>query len=146
MQARRFFPLVGLAALAAFLALRLPAALADSWNRVRGAWRDRALDADSALALVRGSEYVAAIRRIRDKLPPDSEYLLLSSPGWGDVFVRFDLAPRRAIFGGDAKDIAHNVTLAKLRYLPEWTIIPRLAPPGPSLVETRLLAEKGAVP
>jgi hypothetical protein len=146
MLARRLAPLVGLVALVTFLILRLPAALADSWSRVTAAWRDRALDADSALAQVRGSEYVTAIHRIREELPADSEYLLLTAAGGADVFVRFDLAPRRAIFGGEPKDVAYNVTPAKLRTLPEWTIIPRLDPPGPRLVKTRLLAEKGAVP
>jgi hypothetical protein len=146
MLVRRLTPLVGLAALAAFLVLHLPAALADSWSRVRDAWRDRALDADSALARMRGPEYVAALHRIREVLPADSEYLLLAAASGADVFVRFDLAPRRAIFGGKAKDVADNVTPAKLPTLPEWTIIPLLDPPGPRLVKTRLLAEKGALP
>ena len=144
MLARRLSPIVGLIALAAFLVLRLPAALAVSWTRVTIAWHNRAFDAEESLASHRGLEYVAAIRRIREKVPPDSEYLLLSAPG--DVFVRFDLAPRRAIFGGEPGDVASNVTPEKLRTLPEWTIIPRLDPPGPRLVKTRLLAEKGAVP
>jgi hypothetical protein len=144
MLVRRLSPLAGLVALMAFLVLRLPAALAFSWSRVTIAWQNRALDAEESLASHRGLEYVAAIRRIREKLPPDSEYLLLSAPG--DVFVRFDLAPRRAISGGASADVAYNVTPEKLRALPEWTIIPRLDPPGPRLVKTRLLAEKGAVP
>lgn len=147
MQARRLFPLVGLAALAAFLVLRLPGAVDDALRRVRHARRDRALDADSALARVRGSEYVAAIHRIREELPPDSEYLLLELiPGGADYFVRFDLAPRRAVFGGAAEDVAHNVTSAKLPTLPEWTVIARLDPPGPRLVRTRVVAERGTLP
>lgn len=146
MLVRRLSPLVGLVALVAFLVLRLPAALAASWSCVTAAWRDRALDADSALARVRGPEYVAAIHRIREELPADSEYLLLAAAGGADVFVRFDLAPRRAMFGGEPKDVAYNVTPAKLHALPKWTIIPRLDPPGPRLVKTSLLAEKGAVP
>lgn len=144
MLARRFLPLVGLVALGAFFAVRLPVALADSWNRVRVAWRDRCLDADLADARLRGQEYVAAIHHIRTELPANSEYLLLA--GAGDVFVRFDLAPRRAIFGGEPKDVAYNVTLAKLPTLPEWTVVPRLDPPGPRLVKTRFLAEKGTLP
>jgi hypothetical protein len=147
MFARRLLPLVGLVALVAFLVLRLPAALAASWSRVTDAWHDRALSADESLARMRGPDYVAAIRRIREELPADSEYLLLAAPGGTDVFVRFDLAPRRAIFGGKPKDVAYNVTPAKLRTLPEWTVIPRFDPPGPRLVKTRLLlAENGAVP
>jgi len=146
MRARRLSPLVGLVALAAFLALRLPAAFAVSWSRVTTAWHNRALDAEESLASHRGLEYVAAIHRIREQLPSDSEYLLLAVPGGADVFVRFDLAPRRAIFGGALTDVPYNVTPAKLRTLPEWTVLARLDPPGPRLVETRLLAEKGAVP
>jgi hypothetical protein len=146
MLARRLTPLVGLVALVAFLVLRLPAAFDASRSRVKAAWHDRALDADSALAQARGPEYVAAIHRIREELPADSEYLLLAAASGADVFVRFDLAPRRAIFGGEPKDVSYNVTPEKLRTLPAWTIIPRLDPPGPRLVETRLLAEKGAVP
>lgn len=146
MPARRLLPFAGLVALAAFLVLRLPTALEDSRGRMKDGWRDRGLDADSALARVRGPEYVSAIHRIREVLPADAEYILLAAPGGADVFVRFDLAPRRAVFGGEPKDLAHNVTLAKLRYLPEWTVIPRLDPPGPRLVRTRAIAEKGAVP
>ncbi len=147
MLARRLLPLIGLVALGAFLALRLPAALADSWSRVTAAWHDRALDADSALARVRGPEYVAAIHRIRAELPAYSEYFLLEAvPGGAAYFVRFDLAPRRAVFGGDPGDFARNVTPAKLSTLPEWTVVARLDPPGPRLVRTSLLAEKGAVP
>ena len=146
MLARRLLPLAGLVALAAFLVLRLPAALHASWTRVTTAWRDRALDADAALVRMRGPEYVAAIRRIREELPADSEYLLLSASSGADVFVRFDLAPRRAVFGGRPKDVAHNVTPAKLGGLPEWTIIPLLEPPGPRLVRTRVIAEKGGIP
>lgn len=144
--ARRLFPLAGLVALAAFLVLRLPIALNDSRNRMKDAWRDRGLDADSALVRLRGPEYVAAIRGIRAVLPADAEYFLLAAPNGADVFVRFDLAPRRAIFGGEPKDVTDNVTPAKLPTLPEWTVIPRLEPPGPRLVRTRAIAEKGAVP
>jgi hypothetical protein len=147
MRARRLLPLAGLIALAAFLAIRLPAALSDSWARVRDAWRDRALDADASLATVRGPEYVAAIRRIRDELPADSEYLVVAAaPGGADVFVRFDLAPRRAVFGGELKDLAGNVNLAKLPALPEWTVVARLDAQGPRLFRTRIVAEKGVLP
>jgi hypothetical protein len=95
---------------------------------------------------MRGPDYFAAISRIRAELPIHSEYLLLGAPNGADVFVRFDLAPRRAVFGGDLKDIAYNVTTAKLATLPAWTVVPRLEPPGPRLVETRAVAEKGFVP
>lgn len=144
MLARRRFPLAGLAALAAFLAMRLPAVIATSWGRVAAAWPERDLGADAALAQVRGPEYVNALRRIRQVLPPDSEYLLLAGPG--DMYSRSDLAPRRAIFGGERKDVAHDLTPAKLLSLPEWTIVPSLGPPGPRLIQTRAIAATDTIP
>jgi hypothetical protein len=146
MRARRRLPLVGMLALVAFLGARLPIAFRDSAKRMRDAWQNRSLDADSALAKMRGPEYVDAIRRIREVLPADSRYLLLSSANGADVFARFDLAPRWAILGGKVSDVSSNVTLARLPTLPEWTVIPLLDPPGPRLVRTRLLAEQGSVP
>ena len=104
-------------------------------------------DADSALATSAG----AGIRR-RDPPDPRGAAGRLGvpppggAPGGADVFVRFDLAPRRAVFGGAAEDVAHNVTSAKLPTLPEWTVIPRLDPPGPRLVRTRVVAERGSRP
>jgi hypothetical protein len=141
---RRALPAVGLLALAAYLVFAVPTALVASWARVetaRGAARENARDAHVRL---RGSEYVAAIERIRDILPEDAEYLLIE--GTSDALVRFDLAPRRAIFGGNTRDLRTNVTLEKLTSLPHWAVIPSLDPPGPRLVETRLIAEKGALP
>ena len=138
--------MAGLVALAVFLAAGIPNALAVSRKSIKAAGRERSLSADESLARMRGPEYVAAIRRIREELPADSEYLLLGAPGGADVFVRFDLAPRRAVFGGATADISHNVTSSRLHELPAWTVIPRLDGPGPRLVETRLLAEKGSVP
>ena len=146
MRVRRLLPLVGLVALAAFLATGLPAALSASWKRIKTAGHDRSLSADESLARLRGPDYVAAIQRIREELPADSEYLLIGATDGADVFVRFDLAPRRAIFGGESKDIAHNVTPAKLASLPEWAVVPRLDGPGPRLLRTRLLVEKKAIP
>ncbi len=126
--------------------MALPPALTASARRIKIAGRGYPLGADESLVGIRGADYVASILRIRKELPADSEYLLLAGTDGADVFVRFDLAPRRAIFGGEPKDLAHNVTAAKLPGLPEWTVIPSLVGPGPRLVRTRLLAETKAIP
>lgn len=89
---------------------------------------------------------MAAIQRIREGLPQDSVYLLVGARDGADVFVRFDLAPRRAVFGGALADISHNISRATLDGLPEWTVIPRLDGPGPRLIRTRFLAETGSIP
>jgi hypothetical protein len=146
MRGRRLLPLAGLIAFAAYLVMRLPIALDDSRKRLKHVWRDGKLDADAAFAQMRGAEYAHAIRSIREVLPADSEYLLLDVPGGVAPLVRFDLAPRRAVFGGNPRDVSVNVTSLNVAELPEWTVIPRLDPPGPRLVRTRAIAETGAVP
>lgn len=137
-------PAAGLLVLAAYLAAAVPPGLAAAWTRVQTAQTEGRDDAWAALARRRGRAYADAIARIREALPEDAVYLLLDTGT--DVIVRFDLAPRRAVFGGPPADVAKNVSPDRLASLPRWTVIPSLAPPGPRLVETRVLAEKGAVP
>jgi len=141
---RRALPAAGLVALAAYLAFGVPTALVTAWTRAAAAGPAARDGAEAALVRQRGAEYAAAIARIRETLPEDAEYLILETPA--QVMVRFDLAPRRAVFGGGAKDLATNVTPGKLPTLPEWTVIPNLDAPGPRLVKTRLVAERGSVP
>ena len=143
---RRALPAAGLVAVGAYLLWNVPSALVASWTRFAAAGRGSRDDAQAALARLRGPAYAAAIQSIRERLPANGEYLLLAGTLGTDKVVRFDLAPRRAIFGGSPKDVASNVTPGKLPTLPKWTVIPSLDPPGPRLVETRLVAGKGALP
>lgn len=145
---RRALPAAGLLALGAYLLPAVFLGLAAAWGRVHAARTEVRDDAWAALARQRGKPYADGIARIREALPEDSEYLIIENDGAGDaaMIVRFDLAPRRAIFGGNARDLRANVTPAKLPSLPRWTVIPSVADPGPRLVETRLLAERGAPP
>ncbi len=145
---RRAVPAVGLVALAAYLVPSVFLGLAASVSKVHVAQSERRDDAWQALARNRGRHYADAIAHIRAVLPEDSEYLLLendAAPG-AHMLVRFDLAPRRAIFGGRTQDVRSNVTFEKLPTLPRWTVVPALDPPGPRVVETRLVAEKGSLP
>lgn len=145
---RRALPAAGLLALGAYLVPAVPLGLAAAWGRVQAARTDGRNDSWSALASQRGKPYAEGIARIREALPEDAEYLILENDAASDadMFVRFDLAPRRAIFGGNTRDLRANVTLEKLSSLPRWTVIPSVAEPGPRLVETRLLAERSALP
>jgi len=141
---RRALPAAGLLALFAYLAVAVPSALFATWARVRDLPEASRDDARAALARFRGPEYAAAIDRIRAALPEDAEYLILE--GDANKIVRFDLAPRRAVFGGNAKDLRTNVTREKLASLPRWTVVPSVVAPWPYLVETRVLAERGVLP
>ncbi len=140
----RALPAAGLLALLSYLAIAVPSTVLATWARVRdfpGASRD---DAHAALVRFRGPEYATAITRIREALPEGAEYLILTNGS--TTMVRFDLAPRRAVFGGNPSDLRTNVTPGKLASLPRWTVIPSVDPPGPRLVETSLLAERGTLP
>lgn len=143
---RRALPALGLIALGAFFVARAPAALLSSWQKLTEASVAVHDGAEAALVRQRGPDYAAAIARIRGALPEDAEYLLFDVSAGVDMIVKFDLAPRRAVFGGRLPDFAPNVTPALLETLPKWAVIPSLDPPGPRLVETRLLAGKGALP
>ena len=141
---RRALPAAGLLALLAYLVVAVPSALFATWVRIRDVPEASHDDARAALVRMRGSSYADAVDRIRQILPEDAEYLILENGA--DKIVRFDLAPRRAVFGGNAKDLRANVTREKLASLPRWTVIPSVVAPGPYLVETRVLAERGALP
>jgi hypothetical protein len=55
-----------------------------------------------------GPAYVSAIEEIRRTIPPDGAYVLLNgSPEdvGAPIWVKFDLAPRRALYLGNAKDL-----------------------------------------
>jgi hypothetical protein len=142
---RRALPAAGLVALAAYLFVSGFLGLGTAWARIRSATSDARDDAFEALAKQRRREYADAIARIRQVLPPDSEYLLIDY-GIPTSFARFDLAPRRAVFGGSAADVAKNITPENLASLPRWTVVPSFDVKGPRLVETRLIAETGKLP
>ncbi len=137
---------MGLVAVAAYLLGNVPSALVASWSRFEAAGPASRDDAQAALARLRGPEYAAAIRRIRERLPGDAEYLVLAGRLGAEQIVRFDLAPRRALSGRSVKDAASLLALGRVSAVPRWTVIPSLDPPGPRLVETRLLAERGTLP
>lgn len=141
---RRALPAAGLLALLAYLAVAVPSALLATWARVRDVPEASRDDARAALARFRVPEYAASIDRIRETLPENAEYLILENDA--ARIVRFDLAPRRAVFGGNARDLRTNVTRETLASLPRWTVIPSVVAPGPYLVETRVLAERGTLP
>lgn len=143
---RRALPAVGLVALAAYFVPAVPLALTSAWTRVHVSLSEGQDDAFAALVRQRGREYAEAIAKIRAALPENAEYLIIERDRGSDMIVRFDLAPRRARSGGFSGDVAVNVTPAKLASLPKWTVIPSFLPPGPRLVETRVIAEKGALP
>jgi len=85
-----------------FLAAAVPQALFHAGRKVV-----EAANAHESLAQARarvyGEDYTRAVDRIRDELPEDAAYLLVEGgrPGSGGAaWVRYDLAPRRAVYLG----------------------------------------------
>lgn len=131
----------GIAALAAFSLARLPGTLVDARGRMFHAAREWGGPEEVALARLRGAAYVEAIRKIRAAIPADGEYVIFASQN--EMMIRFDLAPRRAVFGGELRDLGRDLTPAAAAALPRWTVLPG---DPPRLVETRALAESGRLP
>lgn len=102
------FRLAALGLLAAFFA----SALANSSFQVARRWFHVAAVAGEepreARLRVHGPAYVEAVEGIREAVPRDGEYLLVNGGEvWegGPLWVRFDLAPRRALYLGRWADL-----------------------------------------
>jgi hypothetical protein len=82
---------------------------------------------------VSGGPYVRAVEHIRRAIPRDGEYLLVrGGTEWegGALWVRFDLAPRRARFLGVWGELAAR----ELPPGPRWVVIAFSAPRPPVLM------------
>ena len=106
---RRSLALLAGAACTLHLASSLPSNLARAASRLSAA--SSALDEDPELVRRRryGAEYVEAIDRIRRALPRDAAYFLVDGEAeieGGALWVRLDLAPRKAFFLGRQRELA----------------------------------------
>jgi hypothetical protein len=73
-----------------------------------------------------GTSYVEAIEAIRRAIPEDGDYLLVNfGEPWegGPYWVRFELAPRRARYLGEWRDLPGTAALAdQLEAGPQWVV------------------------
>jgi hypothetical protein len=104
----RLLSRVALVVLAVHLAVAVPFALARSAKRSLAAARHLDETPREARQRTFGAAYVAAIEEARRAIPEDGVYLLVDAqdreegaPFW----VRFDLAPRRALFLGKLSEL-----------------------------------------
>lgn len=126
---------VGLGTLAAFLATAAPMTLDLSasfvgWGRER--YRQ---DAVTARGAVFGYAYVRSVEEIRRRIPEDSAYFLVSAASRQDegaiYWVRYDLAPRRAILLGKLGRLKRPQLRYVRRHPLDWAVVtyPSGAPP-----------------
>jgi hypothetical protein len=93
---------LAVASLGFYIALAVPWSLLRSGDELSQAVRSRESRAAARLR-VHGEAYTRGIDEIRRQLPLDQAYLLVEAgeqPHGGAYWVRYDLAPRRAIFLG----------------------------------------------
>jgi hypothetical protein len=93
-----WLPRVVLGIVLLYVLIALPVGLRNTFLRLRAAVRTAGLSAGELRPRVFGPRYVAAIDQIRRTIPVDEPYLIseMEEPG-AQLWVRFDLLPRRAI-------------------------------------------------
>lgn len=118
---------VSLAAI--YLVAALPAASQRAWVALRNLIALRGESFDQSRIRAFGADYTAGIEAARAAIPFDSEYLLFDG---GTVeegalnWVRYDLAPRRAVSGGRVARLGRPERVReKLRRAPALVVVAR---------------------
>jgi hypothetical protein len=120
--------------LAASLLVALPPAGTRVRLRIAEAASRLGEDSRQARRRVLGAAWVAAEEEIRRAVPPDGEYLLVDAGEerqGATLFLRYQLAPRRARFAGRLSEVADlSRWAASLPAGPRWVVVaaPRRPP------------------
>jgi hypothetical protein len=117
---------VGLGALALFLAAAVPVSLRDAGSLTGWARQRYRLDAAGARSAVFGEPYVRGVEQVRRLIPEDAAYFLVNAVPEDEgpmCWVRYELAPRRAVFLGDLGRMKRrHLRLLQSRPV-EWVVI-----------------------
>jgi hypothetical protein len=117
-----------------FLATAVPPAIQQSGGRVLWGASLAGEDPQAARRRFLGEPWARAIDEIRQVIPPDGEYLLASAEGAEDTYwIRFELAPRRALFLGRWSRLPAGALLPPG---PRWVVV-AFEEPRPPLLLTR---------
>ena len=139
-MSRSFLAKLALALLAIQLAVAVPRALLrsarESWNLI--VHRDETPHEKRVRTF--GPGYVQAIEQIRRTIPQDGAYVLINAhpdvEEGGPVWVKFDLAPRRAVYLGKLDQLGNAERLRRrVPRAARWVVITYGAYDPPLLVE-----------
>ncbi len=100
---------------ALYLALAVPLAFSTAFTRLAEGLPHLGEDPPTARRRVFGTPYAEAIEGIRRALPPGYVYVLINADDQDDglpLWVRYDLAPHRAIYLGRLSKLPPNVRRA----------------------------------
>lgn len=116
------------AVLAVVLVPLLWQAVEQTRQRIEKAGRHLGESLESSRTRIRRPDYLEALALLRNVIPEGAEYLILDATrNSGDVYwIRFDLAPRRPVYGGTLEELrAHGLTKDAPRY---GVLVPRGGP------------------
>lgn len=129
---------LALALLGLFLLVSLPLAMGRSARRIERAIRYRGESVLDERSRVFGAAYAQAIEQIRRTIPPDGAYAMVNGDAvahGGPIWVRFDLAPRRAILLGTASELRDaRAVRGKIPSAVRWVVVAYAEKP-PEIVE-----------
>lgn len=138
---RSSFPAtLALVLLATHLAVAVPRALLRSAREGRNLIANRHETPFQKRARNFGSGYAEAIERIRRKIPPDGAYLLINThrdfEEGGPLWIKFDLAPRRAVYLGKLDRLGSAERLRRrLPRAARWVVLAHGPYDPPVLIE-----------
>jgi hypothetical protein len=106
--------------------------IAERWESARERSQETFVE---ALARTRGAPYARAIENARERIPRNASYALVQVSDVQDArfLVRYDLAPRRAVFLGRVEELA-GPAAASLDPEVLWVVVARLGDEGPLLL------------
>ena len=119
---------IGLGLFLCFVLVSLPVQLRHAWRRAAHAAvaAERGEGSAAAVRRIQGDAYVDALARILHAVPPGGAYFLVDggAAGMGAAFwVRFDLAPRRALFLGRPGELTGAELAARLAAAPGLAVV-----------------------
>lgn len=137
-SSRSLVPSLALALFGLFLLVSLPLAMGRSVRRIERAFRYRGESTLDERSRVFGPAYAVAIEQIRSTIPRHGVYAMVNGDPvdhGGPLWIRFDLAPRRAILLGRPSDLRDaGKVREKIPARVRWIVVAYGAKP-PEIVE-----------
>ena len=136
---------IGVALFASFLIVSLPAALRRSIDCIELARHQAGETALAQRTRVWGAPYTLAIEGIRRAIPRDGVYALVNGDAvdmGAPIWIRFDLAPRRAVLLGGAAELRDPQRVRRrLPRAARWVVVAYDARP-PELMDRALFLRR----
>ncbi len=144
---RTVFASLALVLLSLYLALSIPRALLRSAREVKNLIAHRHETPYEKRVRSFGPGYAEAIENIRRKIPPDGAYVLINArkdfEEGGPIWVKFDLAPRRAVYLGKLDKLGNAERMRRrLPRAARWVVLAHGPYDPPVLLERHVFIEQ----